>query len=379
MNHKITEILVCMLVTILSIVTILEAQAMTDEGLNAKQKYIVTIAAFTAKGDLPQLKTAVSDGLDAGLTINEIKEILVQMYAYAGFPRSLNGINTFMAVLEEREQKGIQDEVGREPSPRPADKTSIELGTEIQTRLIGAPATGKYIAFAPVIDTFLKKHLFGDIFGRDNLDFQSRELATIAALASMGGVNPQLQSHVAIGLNTGLTETQMRSLTAVLETSVGKQEAANANEILEKVLSARQANQSISITRSGSQPSSQGAAEYFTGSVRVDSLFKAHEPSRATGGRVTFEPGARTAWHSHPLGQTLIVTEGTGRIQQWGGPIEEIRQGDVVCIPPNLNHWHGAAPNSDMTHIAIQESLEGKTADWKEQVSDEQYRLGVTP
>lgn len=153
---------------------------MKNEGLNAKQEKIVTIAAFTANGDLQKLKTALNEGLDAGLTISEIKEILVQMYAYAGFPRCLNGINTFMGVLEEREKKGIKDEIGKEASPLPANKNSIELGTEIQTGLIGAPATGKYIIFAPAIDKFLKGHLFGDIFGRDNLDFQSREIATIS-------------------------------------------------------------------------------------------------------------------------------------------------------------------------------------------------------
>jgi quercetin dioxygenase-like cupin family protein len=142
-----------------------------------------------------------------------------------------------------------------------------------------------------------------------------------------------------------------------------------------KVLSDSRAEQRITITRSGSQPPSQGSAGYFTGSVTINMLFTAHEPSRTTGGLVRFDPGARTAWHSHPLGQTLIVTAGTGRIQPWGGPIEEIRQGDVVWIPPGQKHWHGAASNSAMSHIAIQESLEGKTADWKEQVSDEQYQV----
>lgn len=374
MGKMITKILATMLVAALSIVTISEAQAVNNRGLNAKQENIVAIAAFTANGDLSKLITTLNEGLDAGLTINEIKEILVQLYAYAGFPRSLNGINTFIGVLEEREQKGIKDVLGKEPGAMPANRSSIELGTEIQTRLIGAPATGKYIAFAPAIDAFLKGHLFGDIFGRDNLDFQSRELATIAALASMEGVNPQLQSHFNVGLNTGLTEAQLRSLITVLEARGGKKEAANANEILAKVLSGRQAEQRISITRSGSQPSSQGSAEYFTGSVTINMLFTAHEPSRTTGGRVTFEPGARTAWHTHPFGQNLIVTAGTGRIQQWDGPIEEIRQGDVVRIPPGQKHWHGAAPDSAMTHIAIQENLEGKTADWKEQVSNEQYQ-----
>ncbi len=208
-----------------------------NQALSSVQKGIIPIAAFTANGDMKKLITALNKGLDAGLTVNEIKEILVQMYAYCGFPRSLNGINAFIGVLEEREKKGIKDVLGKEPSPMPANKSSIELGTEIQTRLIGAPATGKYITFAPAIDAFLKGHLFGDIFGRDNLDFQSREIATIAALASIEGVNPQLQAHFAIGFNTGLTEAQMRNLISVLEVKVGKNEADNANEILGKVLS----------------------------------------------------------------------------------------------------------------------------------------------
>jgi 4-carboxymuconolactone decarboxylase len=209
---------------------------MKNEGLNAKQEKIVTIAAFTATGNLQKLKTALNEGLDEGLTINEIKEILVQMYAYTGFPRSLNAINTFLEVLEEREKKGIKDEPGKEPSPLPANKSSIELGTEIQTRLIGSQATGKYITFAPAIDTFLKGHLFGDIFGRDNLDFQSREIATISALAAIEGVNPQLRSHFNVGFHTGLTEEQIRSLISVLAVKVGKKEADNAYGVLGKVL-----------------------------------------------------------------------------------------------------------------------------------------------
>ena len=240
MHRKITAFLSFIFVSMFSIVTISEAQTMKSGGLNAKQEKIVTIAAFTANGDLQKLKTALNEGLDAGLTINEIKEILVQLYAYAGFPRSLNSINTFIGVLEEREQKGIKDELGKEPSPMPANKSSIELGTEIQTRLIGAPATGKYITFAPAIDKFLKGHLFGDIFGRDNLDFQSREIATISALSNMEGVNPQLESHFNVGFNTGLTEAQMRSLISVLEAKVGKKQADNASEIFGKVLATGQ-------------------------------------------------------------------------------------------------------------------------------------------
>jgi len=130
----------------------------------------------------------------------------------------------------------------------------------------------------------------------------------------------------------------------------------------------------MEIKRSGSQPSGKRPAEYFTGSVRVDPLLKASDPARIAGASVTFEPGARTAWHKHPLGQTLIVTYGCGWAQREGGPIEEIRPGDVVWFPPGEKHWHGATPTTAMMHIAIQESLNGKVVDWMEKVSDDQYR-----
>jgi len=130
----------------------------------------------------------------------------------------------------------------------------------------------------------------------------------------------------------------------------------------------------MDIQRGGSQPSGIGPAEWFTGTVRVDPLFQAPDPARVLGASVTFEPGARTAWHTHPLGQTLIVTAGAGRAQRWGGPIEEIRPGDVVWIPPGEKHWHGAAPTTAVTHIAVQEQLNGKAVDWMEKVSDEEYR-----
>ena len=131
----------------------------------------------------------------------------------------------------------------------------------------------------------------------------------------------------------------------------------------------------MDIKRSGSQPSTKGSTEYFTGAVRIDPLFQANDPARAVGASVTFEPGSRTAWHSHPLGQFLIVIAGCGLAQRWDGAIEEIRPGDVVWFPPDEKHWHGATSTTAMTHIAIQEQLGGKTAEWMEKVSDEQYQL----
>jgi Uncharacterized homolog of gamma-carboxymuconolactone decarboxylase subunit len=216
-----------------------EGNAMNANTLTAKQKSIVPIAAFTATGDMPRLDTALREGLDAGLTVSEIKEILVQLYAYAGFPRSLNGFGAFMAVLKDRAQKGIADKPGREAGPFPAGKSRLELGTEVQTRLVGAPVKGPLFDFAPAIDQFLKEHLFADIFGRDALDYQSREIATIATLASLGGVNSQLRSHFNAGLNVGLTEVQLQALVDVLAAKVGKMEAANAAEVLRGVLGSR--------------------------------------------------------------------------------------------------------------------------------------------
>jgi 4-carboxymuconolactone decarboxylase len=308
MNRKLNEIVAGVVIAVIGTVAISESWAMETGNLNAKQEKIITIGAFTASGDLQKLETALNEGLDAGLTINEIKEVLVQLYAYAGFPRSLNAISAFMSVLEDRERKGIKDELGKEASPMPTNKSSMELGAQIQTHLIGGPTSGKYINFAPAIDQFLKGHLFGDIFGRDNLDFQSREIATISALANLDGLNPQLSSHLRVALNIGLTEAQIRNLISVIESRVGKKQADNAADVLDQVLGgtgkvsghrqAEQAPQKINIVRKGSQPSRNGPAEWFTGSVRIDTPFQTHDPAHFSGASVSFEPGARTAWHA---------------------------------------------------------------------------------
>lgn len=227
--------------TMVGLNNITEAKSVGREkqGLNSMQAAISAIAVFTAKGDLDRLKIALNEGLDAGLTVNETKEVLVQMYAYTGFPRSLNGISTFMGVMDERKMKGIADVVGKDSSIMPANKSSLEVGTEIQTILAGGPVQGLLFTFAPAIDQFLKAHLFGDIFGRDVLDFQSREIATISALASMNGVNSQLQAHFNFGFNTGLTESHMKGIVNVLAAKAGKKEADNASEILGKALAGK--------------------------------------------------------------------------------------------------------------------------------------------
>jgi alkylhydroperoxidase/carboxymuconolactone decarboxylase family protein YurZ len=213
-----------------------------NQALSTKQQSIIPIAAFTANGDLGKLKTALQEGLAAGLTVNEIKEILVHLYAYTGFPRSLNSIHTFMALLDERKAKGIEDETGPEANPLPADMNKDEYGARVRAKLAGwetIPEPGGYQLFAPVMDTFLKEHLFADIFARDILDFQSRELVTISALSSMTGTGGQLYFHLGAAMNTGLSEAQMQDFIAVLESKVDKKAAENADEILSKVLSSK--------------------------------------------------------------------------------------------------------------------------------------------
>jgi alkylhydroperoxidase/carboxymuconolactone decarboxylase family protein YurZ len=210
--------------------------------LTARQKKMVAIAAFTAIGDLQKLTAVLNEGLDAGLTVNESKEILVQMYAYCGFPRSLNGINTFMIVLDERQKKGIKDEIGKEASPFSSNLNRDEYGARVRANLSGSnviPPPSGYQLFVPVIDTFLKEHLFADIFARDILDPQSRELVTISALASMRGTAAQLQFHLGAAMNMGLTVEQLKDFISVIEAEIGIEDAAIADEVLGEVLSAR--------------------------------------------------------------------------------------------------------------------------------------------
>lgn len=202
-----------------------ETKTVTEQTLTAKQLAVAPIGASMATGDMPRLRDALNRGLDAGLTISESKEILVQLYAYAGFPRSLNALSLLMSLVQEREARGVHDEPGREPSPVPSGHALLDLGTDNQTRLVGAPVSGPLFEFAPAIDQFLKVHLFGDIFARDNLDWAARELATVGALAAMPGLASQLESHLKISMNVGLTVPQLSQVANELK-RLGDQETA---------------------------------------------------------------------------------------------------------------------------------------------------------
>ena len=216
-------------------------QPRTPAGLTPRQEAIVVISAFTAAGDMDRLKPALHEGLDRGLTVNEIKEILVQLYAYAGFPRSLNAIAAFMTVMDERAARGIKDVMGPESGPPPANWNRDEYGARMRARMVGRediPPPSGYQVFVPTIDKFLKEHLFADIFARDVLDLVSRELATAAALANLPGLEAQLRVHMTGALNFGLDEAGLRGFARVMGERVGAEAGKRAEGRLEAALGA---------------------------------------------------------------------------------------------------------------------------------------------
>lgn len=217
--------------------TVINQEKSVSDTLSIRQQAIPLIAASMASGQMKKLNGALNQGLDDGLTINEAKEILVQLYAYTGFPRSLNALSELMKVVEVRKQRGIKDVEGKMPvSPVPTGDELRCIGTANQTTISGAPVQGPLFDFAPVINQFLQTHLFGDIFARDNLDWQSRELATVGALAAMPGVEAQLLSHTRASMRVGLTAAQLRQLVQILREHGDNEAAMRAEHALQQAL-----------------------------------------------------------------------------------------------------------------------------------------------
>lgn len=338
----------------------------TNQSLTEKQKSIISVSALTAKGDLPALKPALNTGLEAGLTINEIKEVLVHLYAYCGFPRSIRGLQTFMEVLEERKARGIKDVTGRDASPINNETSKYERGKKVLgelTKTTQEKPTSGYGAFAPVIDTFLKEHLFADIFERDVLTYAERELVTISVLSAIGGAEPMLRSHLSICLNVGLTPAQLTEFSEIIKKTLGEKEANDTQTVVNDVL------KSSSAFPKGEKINNNN----FTGTAYLKSMGAIDSTMHANYGHVTFEPKARTNWHSHPGGQILFITEGKGYYQAIGEPARLLKKGDVVEIPRNVVHWHGAAPDSEFAHIAVSLNTDDGGAIWSGPITDEEY------
>lgn len=336
-------------------VNVMAQSVPADEGAAARRQRIVEIAFWTGRGDLENLKPALAAGLDNGLTVNEIREVLIHAYAYCGFPRSLRALQTFMGVLDERKARGIEDTIGRDASSVADDRTRYERGRDILAEISGVPADAPkaaYAEFAPVIERFLKEHLFADIFERDVLTYEERELAMVSVIAALGGsVEPMLRGHMAICRNLGMTQEQLDKVFAIA--------TADTTDFTVKDV----------FPKGDKLPDTPN----FTGDAWLEMFVTKADSMDCTVGNVTFAPGVRNGWHSHPGGQILLCTSGEGRYQEKGKPVRALRPGDVVKIAPNVVHWHGAAPDSSFSHIAVGPQQSKGGAVWLGSVTDEDY------
>ena len=344
--------------------TIASSQDMT---LSIKQQALVTIAANEAKGDIKGLKAALNDGLEQGLTVNESKEALSQLYAYTGFPRSLNALGALQQVIKERTEAGLRIDEGREADPQPKDYNALKQGTEVQTRLCGGqPFT---YTFAPQTDYYLKAHLFGDIFARNNLTFADREIITIAAISALPGCEPQLQAHVSGARNMGVSDEVLMEMPALLETKIGTAEAERLRCALATVFGQDHSPvQTVDFSVWPKGEPNTAYAQFFVGNSYLAQM----EDGMTN---VTFEPRCRNNWHiHHKQVQVLICVAGRGWYQEWGKKPQELTPGTIIAIPAEVKHWHGAQKDSWFQHLTYHKDVQnGASNEWCEPVTDEVY------
>ncbi len=319
-------------------------------------------SACAAIGYRSGLERALDDSLNAGVAPAELREILVQVYAYCGFPRSLNALAAFMNVLKAR---GEYDAFLKTSAESPKID-SLKVGAQNQTKLVGREVKNEIFEFAPAIDEYLKAHLFGDIFSRPAASWRDRELATIAMLAARYGVERQLNAHKAIAKNNGLTDEQLAEVVKISEAV--KREKSETEK-------AKLAADPAQIAQTSPFPlGSENAAfaKFFTGKSYVAPLTK----NAALGVpiyNVSFEPACRNNWHSHTGGQILIAVGGAGLYQEKGKPARLLHAGDVVEIAPNVVHWHGATPDSNFSHLAVECNPTTNKNTWLDPVGDAEY------
>ncbi len=338
--------------------------------LNLKQQSIVAVAANEATGNLVALEGALNEAFDNGLTLNQLKEELSQLYAYTGFPRSLNALGVLQKVAERRKAQGKPMPETAEPDRFKQGYDALKQGTEVQSRLTGKPYKNE---FCDAVDYYLKAHLFGDVFASEVLSYPERELATIGALSSLEGVEPQLVSHVSGSRNMGVTDAQLRGVPAVLAAKVGSAAAYRAQNAVAKVLGDSVPNAGVPTDLPFEVGEANTAyAKYFIGNSYLALL--ATGEGKLPLSNVTFEPACRNNWHiHHGGGQILICVSGRGWYQAWGEPARMLRPGDVVDIPADVKHWHGAARDSWFQHIALSVPGDNKSNEWLEPVTDEEY------
>ncbi len=332
-------------------------EQMKTTTLTQRQLSLAECACLEAQGDMKRLDSAIRKALDNGVTVNELKEAFSQLYAYTGFPRSLNALNRLKTVLDNRKSQGIADNEGR-PWTRPAmwdnAEEALKRGTEIQTKLSGRPFN---FDFCPQDDYYLKSHLFGDIFAGDQLSPSDREIVTVAALSGLKGVDSQLASHKRGAVMMGNTQEQVDELCAYL-----------TSECLTLASEFEMGNPNVNFAR------------YFIGNsylnpIQPVNLAANGEKTVLPLSNVTFEPGCRNNWHiHHGARQVLICVSGKGWYQEWGKPAVALKAGDVVDIPEGVKHWHGAQRDSWFQHYATHVRTSGEESnEWLEPVDDAAY------
>ena len=334
--------------------------------------WMSAIACDEAKGDLVALESAIHNGLEAELTVSQIKEALSQLYAYTGFPRSLNALGVLQRVIGDRQAKGVKVIMGEDASPLGEEYDALKEGTRVQTQLVGKAFEYE---FAEATDYYLKAHLFGDIFSRDNLTYADRELVTVSALSGLESVEPQLKAHIAGARNMGVSEEQLQGIVVAIAANGLLPEAGRLAKAYDELsnsdsgLTVERSNSASGPTTKWSVGSPNSAyAQYFVGQSYL-------QPYLGGVANVTFEPRCRNNWHVHHKAvQVLICVSGKGWYQEWGKPAIALTPGTVIAIPEGVKHWHGATADSWMQHLAIHtQEQPGATNEWLEPVSDIQY------
>lgn len=337
------------------------------EALAPRDRSLVVLSALISMGQTGPVGSHTRIGLENGLTPAEIGEIATHLAFYAGWPYAIAAVYEMHEVFQDQ---GVE-------MPVEADGTPLELNSEAETERQREMSEG-ITATVPQLADATNEVLFDDLWRRPTLSTRDRSLVTIASLAATGKAE-QLPAYLNRALDNGLTPAEAKEAIHHLAYYSGWPNAVSAVPVLEKVLSARETAETsanITVVPSTNAETTTGGEDNFTGVAEVSQRFSAPQPARLGGGVVSFEASARTAWHTHPLGQTLYITEGCGWVQSEGETVQEVKPGDIVVIPPNTPHWHGASASDAMTHLAISEAQDGSSVTWMELVTDEEYAQG---
>lgn len=344
--------------------------------LPPRDRSLVTLSVLVSTGKTAQLGGHLRRALDNSVKPEEIGELITQLAFYSGWPNAISAVTETKKVFDERHIGPI------------ASSDAARIALEATAEAARADTVDTAVApTAPALAELTNRVLFGDLWQRPDLSPRDRSLVTMAALIAIGQPE-QLAFHANRAMDNGLTEVEASEVLTHVAFYAGWPRAMSAVPALERILSGRRhpaasqatlANAELQIVRAVPGSGMPAPEDYFTGNVAVSGSFQGTAPARVGGATVSFAAGAHTAWHTHPLGQTLFIASGRGWVQIEGQPIEEVRPGDVVWIPPNVRHWHGASADEPMVHFAIAEALDGKAVTWMEKVADEDYRVGPAP